>query len=167
MKVANLVILCLMFSAGVAHGQLLECNSTGRCTMTAQSSSAAEVHLSANAFAQTVGDQLKRTWPSKVVDATVKIIRSGNAWQLTWSCRIVPATKDRADWKFDRRGSLQSAPTQLQVLDLIDRDVWANRKNIPPAPEWRTLNTFTACTLWSASEWCIKEYFYTAPKQSK
>lgn len=145
-----------------------------RLTMAAVSSDAAEAHLSANAFAKEVGDRLKASYPSRLVDPSVQLhvsMRDGKRqFRLTWSCRIVPSSEQDADWVFDRRGTLMPGTTPEEAARRVEDELARSGKVVllrRSFPNGRMPGSFvSSSSSGSASEgyWHIREFFLTAPK---
>ncbi|MDP1760148.1 MAG: hypothetical protein Q8L01_01695, partial [Candidatus Woesebacteria bacterium] len=131
-------------------------------------------HNSANTFAQQVGDVLKSTYPSKVLDPTVslRVFMRGDQkfYRLTWSCRIVKASVADADYYFDRRGTLLSGSTLTDAKRKVETEIERSgkvsimRKAFTSAkfPENFIRDSFSGSS--AEGYWYIKEFFLVVPK---
>lgn len=150
----------------VRTGDLLE--------LTFTSPNGAEAHKSANRFASLVGDELKARYPSRVLDPDVELRvfhENGEMlFRMVWSCRIVPAPEDVADYYFDRRGTLLSGPTILQARQNVQEQIGTSDKIAElrrAFPDGRIPLSFIRDTFSGSTEetyWYMTEYFLVAPR---
>ncbi len=156
-----------------ANAQTLQ-KDGGHYELTFVSPNPGKAHDSVNAFAEQVGDVLKSTYPSKVLDPTVSLrvfIRNGQKfYRLTWSCRIVKASVSDADYYFDRRGTLLSGSTLTEAKRKVETEIERSdkvsimRKSLKSAkiPENFIRDSFSGSS--AEGYWYIKEFFLVAPK---
>lgn len=170
---AIFVFLAFLSGFSSAYAQTLQ-KDGDRYELTFVSPDPGKAHDSANAFAQQVGDALKASYPSKVLDPNVNLqvfVRGGQKfYRIVWSCRIVKALLIDADYYFDRRGTLLSGPTPTEAKRKVEAEIERSgkvsimRRSFRTAriPESFIRDSFSG----SAAEgyWYIKEFFLTAPK---
>lgn len=162
----------------VAHGQTLLTQRGDMVEMVDDGTDPALVHRSANIFAEQVGKMLKAKFiagqPSRVLDPDVELrvytVDDTTRYRLTWSCRIVATTEDKADWYFDRRGTLLWGKTRDAAITNVARENAVSNKGaglraIFPAGVM-PLTFVVTSTSGSSTEgyWAITEYFLAAPR---
>lgn len=134
-----------------------------------------EVHGSANAFAQQIGDVLKYSYPSKVIDPSVRLQifekDSQKYYRLIWSCRIVKvSTVAEADYYFDRRGTLLPGTTLAEARSRVEAELQSSDKVSKMRAAFRggkipvsfIRDSFAGSA--ASKYWYIKEFFLVAPK---
>jgi hypothetical protein len=138
------------------------------------SADASRAHMSANVFVREVGNALKASYPSKVLDPNVNLTvltKNGRKlFYLVWSCRIVRASINEADYYFDRRGTLLGGATPkiaklgVEAEIATSRKVQAMRKSFRNSriPESFIRNSSSGSR--AEGYWHIKEYFLVAPR---
>jgi hypothetical protein len=143
-------------------------------TLTFVSSNPSLAHLSANIFAREVGNVLKTSYPSRVIDPSVNLhvfARTGKKfYQLTWMCRILRADTASADYYFDRRGSLLYGRTLVETEEKVEKELAQSKKvqvlhsSFPRGriPEDFIRDSFSGSR--QDGYWYIKEFFLVAPK---
>jgi hypothetical protein len=136
-----------------------------------------KAHDSAVVFADLVGQTLKSSYPSKLLDPSVTLrvfTRVGQKfYRLTYVCRIVKSSEQDADYIFFRQGTLLSGKTLVEAKRQVEAElkksgkVEAMRKAFVGAsiPENFIRDSFSGST--SEGFWYVKEFFLVAPKPSK
>ena len=169
----KVVFVYLVFLSVSTYGQTIQ-KDGDHYELTFVSPNPSEAHNSANAFAKQVGDVLKTSYPSKVLDPSVSLrvfTKDGQKfYRLTWSCRIVKASVTDADYHFDRRGTLLSGSTLTDVKRKVDTEIEKSgkistmRKSFQSSkiPENFIRDSFSGSNI--EGYWYIKEFFLVAPK---
>ena len=169
----KILMLGLAFFAGFSHAETMQ-KDGDRYELVFASTDAAKAHESANAFAREVGDILKSNYPSRVLDPNVNLAvftkNNQKVFRFVWSCRIVKASVNDADYYFDRRGTLLSGATLAQAKRNVETELAASAKvkamrngfKNTRIPDSFIRDSF----LGSSSEgyWYVKEFFMVAPK---
>lgn len=169
------IIFVLVFLAGLADAKaqgLLKIGDLYELTVTVPNQQ--EAHDSANTFAYEVGNVLKATYPSKVLDPKVDLhvfMKDGQVvYRLTWSCRMVSASVTDADYYFDRRGTLLLGPTLDQAKRKVNSELKESNKvqvmrrafKRSKIPAGFIKDSFSGSS--AEGYWYIKEFFLVAPK---
>lgn len=130
-------------------------------------------HNSANLFAQGVGDVLKSSYPSRVLEPSVNLSVSmtdgKKTYHLVWSCRVVKASIQDADYYFDRRGTMMSGLTPEIARRNVDLELEKSNKVNIARRAIRGARIFPGFIKDSLSGsgsqyWYIREFFLVAPK---
>lgn len=133
-----------------------------------------QVYNSANLFEKKVGDALKSSYPSKVLDPNISLRvfkKNGQKfYRMVWSCRIVEAHFTDADYYFDRRGTFLSGPTLADAKRKVEAEIEKSdkvsimRKSYYNAkiPENFIRDSFSGSS--TEGYWYVKEFFLVAPK---
>jgi len=172
----TLALVILTCFTGLAHAQTLDCpKNTDRCTLILEMPRAGIAHdASANTFQDLVGKRLKALYPSKVLDPRIDLVvykdNDQFIWRFTWTCRIVKATPQDADWYFDRRGTLLLGPTPDVARNRVDAEISASQKvtemrqhyHLPNVPQSFIRDSFSGSN--AEGWWYVKEYFLVAPR---
>lgn len=170
---AFFLFLAFLMGFSSAYAQTLQ-KDGDRYELAFVSSDPGKAHDSANAFAQQVGDLLKSSYPSKVLDPNLSLqvfMRDGQKfYRIVWSCRVVRASLVDADYYFDRRGTLLSGSTPLEAKRKVETEIERSgkvsimRRSFRSAriPESFIRDSFSGSI--TEGYWYIKEFFLTAPK---
>ncbi len=175
MKFSMLFLVLFLGFVEVSAQQKLEKVGPDRYELRFASLSPAGAHLSANDFAREVGNLLKEQYPAKVLEPKVSL-SIGTSWgevsyQFSWSCRIVKTTPEKADYYFDRRGTMGYAKTLKEAQFQVDAEIVRSGKVHrlqQTFPRGIIYNTFVKKVFVYSKQdndwWCLKEYFLVAPK---
>jgi hypothetical protein len=150
-------------------------NKDGKWEFVFTSADPEEAHNSANRFANEVGNQIKREYPSIVAEPTLALeVFTSNGqkmYRMTWGCRILKSTPINADYYFDRRGTLLWGRTLDEAKSNVEAEIKKSGKVELMRKKFgskaKIYSTFIK-EAYSGSEaegyWYIKEFFLTAPK---
>ena len=145
-------------------------NKNGNCEFVFTSSNPKEAHLSANKFADGVGNALKAAYPSKIADVsvTLKVLRKGGQklYRLVWKCKIVKSSVADAHYRFDHRGTMWPGRTlalaKYGAEDEIKRSGKKDEANSGNFKAPFIRDSFAGSN--TEGYWYIKEFFMVAPK---
>lgn len=169
------VFLVLAFLLGLSSAEAQTLQKDGdHYELTFVSPDPGKAHDSANSFAQQVGDALKSSYPSRVLDPSVNLrvfVRGGQRfYRIVWSCRIVKASIADADYYFDRRGTLLAETTLTEAKRKVEAEIERSGKvsimrrgfRNAKIPESFVRDSFSGSS--TEGYWYLKEFFLTAPK---
>ena len=138
------------------------------------SKDAGKAHASANVFARDIGDILKVSYPSKVLDPSIRLTvftrNNQKLFRLVWSCRVVRTSANDADYYFDRRGTLLWGVTPAEAKRKVgteietSRKVWAMHQNFRGAKIPKSFIQDSISGSRSEGYWYLKEFFMVAPR---
>ena len=150
------------------------CKEDGKCGLTFVSPDPARAHLSANMFQEAVQVQLRKKYPSRVVEPRIFLrvfeLKGKPAFSLTWKCQIIPATPETAEYYFNRRGTMLRGRTRDEAERNVNVEVEHSGKVAEMRGLYKRSNipaTFVQDSLTGSDTdgwWYIKEYFLVAPK---
>lgn len=137
-----------------------------------------QAHLSANDFAEQAGKFLKDNYPSEIIKPkltmAIRFVDQKEVFHFVWSCKIVPTTPDKAQFYFDRRGTVASGKTKEEAVSNVNNEIAASRKvedvkekfqiayGNYSMPDNFILNAST--TSRDGQHWYIAEYLITSQK---
>jgi hypothetical protein len=172
----TILMLCAVLQIGSFPASAQTLQRTGdRYELSYVSLDPGWAHDSAEAFTHEIGNVLKNNYPSKVLDPDVhlRVYKKNNRklFRFVWSCRIVTATEQDADYYFDRRGTLlwgaSASKARRKVNDEIRSSgkIQAMRENFGkgasiPGDFVRDSSSGSH----SEGYWYVKEFFLVAPK---